>query len=133
MAPPSYGGAFIFGLAVHMQMIANPTAEQLDAFFGIEGLFALFGGGRGRTHLISGCLFAVTDGYDDDAIALLNVAEGVIHSYADGIARTLIDTRGRVWPNTIFRDEFQPDPMGPRPTADQGWVLPYRMVMHSLT
>ena len=59
-------------------------------------------------------------------------AEGVLLAYADGIARTFVDTQGRAWPNVIFEGEYQPSPEGPKPT-DFGWCLPYRCVLHGLT
>ncbi len=68
----------------------------------------------------------------DIDIPSLNSNEGLIHSFADGFARTLVDTRGNIWPNVVFLDEFQLDPIGPRPTP-AGWCLPYRMTMHGLT
>jgi hypothetical protein len=130
---PLYDGNPIFGLAVRMQMVPNPTQLQLDSFFGVNGVVSLFGGSRGRTFMIQGCLFAFQDAFSDPITIIdLNAAEGVIHSFADGIARTMVDTRGNSWPNVVFRDEFQPDPMGARP-SDSGWILPYRMVMHGLT
>jgi hypothetical protein len=129
---PLYDGNPIFGLAVRMQMVPNPTQLQFDSFFGVNGVVSLYGGSRGRTIMISGCLFAPFDNFDSITITDLNALEGVIHTYADGIARTLVDTRGNSWHNVVFRDEFQPDPMGARP-SDSGWILPYRMTMHGLT
>ena len=122
---PSYGEIEMFGLVTSMVHSPNVCALQTDSFFGIDGQIALFGGSRGRRFEIRGVLF-------DDDIEALNADEGLIHSYADGIPRTLVDTRGNEWENVIFLDEFMPDPIGPRPT-DEGWCLPYRMVMHGLT
>jgi hypothetical protein len=122
---PTYGGVPLFGLVTSMVHNAHPCAQQVDTFFGVPGNIALFGGSRGRVFMISGVLADVD-------IPSLNADEALIHSFADGIARTLGDTRGRFWPNVVFLDEFQPDPMGPRPT-DVGWCLPYRLVMHGLT
>jgi hypothetical protein len=67
-----------------------------------------------------------------ESIDGLNQAEAAFHDYADGVARTLIDPRGRRWANVVFRGEFQPDPRGPFSTA-RGWALPYRAVFHGLT
>ena len=122
---PSYGGVPMFGVVTSMVHAPHPCAQQVDAFFGVAGNIALFGGSRGRTFMISGVLV-------DKNIPDLNVDEALVHSYSDGIARTLVDTRGQIWFNVVFLDEFQPDPMGPRPT-DTGWCLPYRLVMHGLT
>jgi hypothetical protein len=122
---PSYGGAPIFGLVREMEHVPNSCAQQVDAFFGVPGHIGLFGGARGRTFIISGVL------HESD-IPTLNADEALIHSYADGIARTLVDTRGRIWFNVVFNDEFETDPRGPRPT-DVGWCLAYRAVFHGLT
>jgi hypothetical protein len=122
---PTYGGVPMFGLVTKMVHAANPCVRQIDAFFGVPGNISLFGGSRGRTFMIQGVL-------NDVSIGAINADEALIHSFADGIARTLFDTRGQTFSNVIFLDEFQPDPMGPRPT-DVGWCLPYRLVMHGLT
>jgi hypothetical protein len=121
----SYNGASIFGAAVRVQHVARPNAQQLNAFFGVTGTQTLFGGGRGRLFLIRGILLGST-------IAELNSFEAVFQGYADGVARTLVDPRGRSWPNVIFRGEFVPEPGSPFPTTG-GWALPYRAVFYGLT
>lgn len=97
----TYNGEAIFGLAVTMPHVVNPPAEQLNAFFGVSGQQSLFGGMRGRVFEVSGVLFGVT-------LMELNNAEGLFLSYIDGIARVLVDTRGRAWPSVIVRT-FQPN------------------------
>jgi hypothetical protein len=129
---PTYDGFPIFGLSVKMQMLPNATQHQIDAFFGVGGTVSLFGGSRGRVFLIGGVLFANEEFDDASTIATINSLEGIIHSYADGVARILTDTRGNAWPFVVFRDEFQPDPMGCRPAGDQGWCLPYKCIFHGL-
>lgn len=129
---PTYGGNAIFGSAVRIQMVAHPTANQVAEFFGISGIFNLFGGGRGRAFLIEGTIGGVgSDAFE--ALSVLNANEGIIHSYADGIGRVLLDTRGNSWPGVVFDDNFQPDPVGPRPwvgfyneDGSPGWGLRYR-------
>jgi len=131
---PTYGGVAMFGLAVHIEQVPQPAAQQLDAFFGASGLLSLYGGSRGRTFLIAGVLYAVD-------VPTLNADEnlftpGVSGSMADGIARLLFDTRGRTWSNVIYLGQFRPDPKGPRPgvwNGDSGWVLPYQAVFHGLS
>jgi len=108
-----------------MQVLMNPTAQQLDQFFGVSGNLALFGGTRGR-------VFAIAGVFQELDIPTLNADEAGIRSYADGVARTLVDTRGRIWSNVIFTGDYVPDPMGPRPT-DGGWAVAYRMTMRGLT
>ena len=122
---PSYGGEPIFGLVTSMQATMNPTAQQLDAFFGVSGNLALFGGTRGRVFLIAGA-------FEESDIPTLNEDEAAIRSFANGIARTLVDTRGQTWSNVIFEGQYTPDPMGPRPTGG-GWCCSYHMVMRGLT
>jgi hypothetical protein len=131
---PTYGGIPIFGLAVHIEQVPAQSAQQLEAFFGVPGLMSVFGGSRGRTFQVSGVLY-------DESLVLLNADEniftpGVSGSMADGIARTLFDTRGRSWANVVYLGQFQPDPMGPRPavwSGSGGWALPYRAVFHGLS
>jgi hypothetical protein len=121
----TYGGSNIFGAAVRLQHVARANAQQENTFFGVTGTQTLYGGGRGRTFLITGVLVGGT-------LATLNAAESMFEDFADGIARPLTDPRGRTWPNVIYKGEFVPDPKGPYPTLD-GWALPYRAVFHGLT
>jgi hypothetical protein len=131
---PTYGGQPIFGAAVHIVQIPTSCATQLEAFFGVSGLLAVFGGSRGRTFQIDGVLFDVdlpTLNSDEDVFT-----PGVSGSMADGIARPLFDTRGRTWANVIYLGEFTPDPAGPRPGtwgSGSGFVLPYRAIFHGLS
>jgi hypothetical protein len=122
---PSFGGAFVFGIACHVVHVPHPVAVQKDGFFGQTGLTSLYGGGRGRTFEVTGVLV----GSDLPSVI---AAEGFLLAYADGIARTFVDTQGRAWPNVIFEGEYQPSPEGPKST-DSGWCLPYRCILHGLT
>ena len=131
---PTYGGVPIFGLAVSIEQVPMQPAQQAEAFFGVPGYLSVFGGTRGRTFQVSGVL------YDVD-IPSLNADEdvftpGVSGSVADGIARDLFDTRGRLWVNVIYLGQFTPDPMGPKPgtwDGGAGWILPYRAIFHGLS
>ncbi len=130
---PTYGGIPMFGLAVRIQQIPAAVAQQAESFFGVPGVFSVAAGTRGRSFQIEGVLFDVD-------LFTLNADEdlwtpGVNGSMADGVARTLFDTRGRSWANVIYLGEFQPDPMGPRPAVwpgNAGWALPYKAMMHGL-
>ena len=128
MGYESYGGVPVFGLAVHIQHVPRANAQQVDAFFGVNGNVTLYGGSRGRVFEISGVLWG-------EDIPSLIAAEANLLSYADGIARTLIDPIGRSFPNVIFQGEYQPSPEGPKPTDSLtgGYILPYRAVFHGLT
>jgi hypothetical protein len=119
-------GNAIFGTAVNVIQSPHPNAQQVNHFFGIDGQQTVFGGTRGRTFVISGVLSA-------SSIAALNAVEAALLSYADGLTHTLIDNRGRIWPNVVFRGEYTPSPMGPRSLAGGGWCLPYRLTMEGLT
>jgi hypothetical protein len=121
----TYDGSNIFGAAVQFQHLPQPNAQQVNSFFGVSGTQSLYGGARGRMFLIRGILVG-------SSIQDLNAAEVAFQNYADGIARTLVDPRGRTWANVIFRGELTPDPRGPYPTVG-GWALPYRAVFHGLT
>jgi hypothetical protein len=116
----------IFGDAVTVIHNPHPNAQQINQFFGIDGQQTLFGGTRGRTFIISGVLAAPT-------MLTLNTLEATLLSFADGLTHTLVDNRGRTWPNVIFRGEYAPSPMGPCPLAGGGWCLSYRLVMEGLT
>lgn len=130
---PTYGGIPMFGLAVRIQQIPVPSAQQAESFFGVPGVYSVYAGSRGRSFQIEGVLY-------DVAIPLLNSVEdlwtpGVSGSMADGVARPLFDTRGRSWAYVVYFGEFQPDPMGPRPAiwaGSGGWCLPYKAMMHGL-
>ncbi|MDG3005497.1 hypothetical protein [Paludisphaera mucosa] len=121
----TYNGENIFGSAVQFQHIPRPRAQQEFAFFGVSGTQVLDGGGRGRDFFIRGVLTA-------SSLAALDAAEARFRDYADGIARDLVDNRGRIWPNVIFKGEFVPDARGAVP-GGSGWALPYRAVFHGLT
>jgi hypothetical protein len=96
----SYNGDLIFGQSVVIQMRQNPAEQQLAAFFGLTGVFSLYGGGRGRVFLCKGTLI------DTDPSGLSSQV-GNILSYDDGIGRVLVDTWGNSWPAVVFR-QFEP-------------------------
>ena len=121
----TYNGENIFGAAVRIQHVPRPRAQQVNSFFGVSGTQVLDGGGRGRIFFLQGVLTSTT-------LTGLGLAESRFHDYADGATRTLVDNRGRAWPNVVFKGEFVPDPRGAVPTAS-GWALPYRAVFHGLT
>jgi len=115
----------VFGQANQVRMNPHPNAQQINAFFGVTGLQTLYGGGRGRTFMVSGVLVG-------EARSDIVNARADLLSYADGQTHTLVDTDGTSWDNVIFRGEFQPE-SDPRPLAGGGWCLPFKCVMESLT
>jgi hypothetical protein len=119
-------GSPIFGIAVNVLHSPHPNVQQMNEFFGVNGVQTLFGGARGRTFMISGVLVG-------DDISAINSAEAILLSFADGLPHTLVDNRGRVWQNVIFRGEYQPFEQGPRWLAGGGYCLPYKCVMMGLT
>lgn len=119
-----FDGAAIFGLAVSVQHLPGASAQQINSYFGVTGQQLVYGGGRGRLFQIRGVLVG-------EDLSVLAGAEATLLSYDDGIARTLTDTWGRSWPYVCFTGQYQPDPMGPRPTVG-GWALPYRATFRGL-
>jgi hypothetical protein len=96
MATAFYDGQALFGLAVRVMVVDNPTAAQVASFFGVTGQVSLFGGSRGRAFEISGVLVAPD-------LPTLNTMEALIRSYDDGIARAFVDTKGVAWPGVVYR------------------------------
>lgn len=118
----TYDGINIFGLAVKMAHALNPTAEQVNAFFGLSGQQSLWGGQRGRVFEVSGVFYGET-------LADLNDAEALYLSYIDGIARDLVDTRERNWSSVLVK-ALQP---GDRMLRDgRGYFLPYKGMLIGL-
>lgn len=118
----TYDGFNVFGRSVAIAHALNPPAEQINAFFGVSGTQSLFGGLRGRVFLISG-VFAGVD------VSALNAAESLFLSYCDGIARTLVDTRGRTW----FYVKLKPPQVADRVLSDgRGLYLNYRSAAQGL-
>jgi hypothetical protein len=117
----TYGGSAIFGLSVKCAMSKNPSAEQINAFFGVHGTQSLFGGTRGRVFMIEGVLFGTTSGN-------LSAAELVLLSYEDGIGRVLVDSYGRAWPSVVFRGEYSPQ--GRILRDFRGFYQEYKAIFH---
>lgn len=120
-------GVPIFGLAVSVKMQPNINAAQISAFFGLTGNQSLFGGGRGRGFMITGLL-------NGDSPAGCVVAEALLLSYADGLARTLTDPTGVSWGQVVFHGEYTRTSNEQYLLAfDGSWLLPYRCVLYGLT
>ena len=129
-AVPTYNGYPIFGYAVSIAVEPKPCAQQLEAFFGVPGAFALFGGGRGRAFMISGVFLEpdIDSLNNDEFIFDPGNSNGVS---AGGVA-VLTDTRGRSWPNVYCLGEIKPDSSGIHP-AGGSVMLAYKLVMWGLT
>lgn len=118
----TYGGSAIFGYSVAMAHMLNPPAQQVNAFFGLSGLSSLWGGLRGRVFLVKGVWFGAD-------LATLNAAESGYLTYIDGIARTLVDTRGRSFDWVLV----DPPRVGERVLRDdRGFYLPYQGTLRGL-
>ena len=96
----TYDGGNIFGSAVRVRMEVNPSATQINGFFGVSGTQSLYGGTRGRVFLVSGVLTAP----DADT---LSAYIATILSYDDGIGRVFVHPVYGSWPLVVFR-RFQP-------------------------
>jgi hypothetical protein len=123
---PYYDSTPIFGYAVVIRHQPQITANQITTFFGLSGNMALFGGGRGRGFLITGVL-------PGDSPAGCVAVENLMLSYADGIARTLVDTVGITWPNVVFHGDYQRTASQQYMPFEAGWILPYKAVFIGLT
>jgi hypothetical protein len=124
----TYAGSPIFGLAVRINMVPNPSEAQFATFFGVTGRFRLHGGSRGRMFMVSGLLYGPTSG---DVAA----ARNTILSYDDGIARTLVDVEGTSWTNVVFTGAFEW--VGDYGVFDDGsgnvvWARPYTAVFEGM-
>lgn len=80
----------IFGAVVDMATSDNPRASQQNAFAGVSGVETLDQGSRGRYTLARGIHAGVGLG------GLASVQEGC-RAYRNGLAYTLLDTRGVTW------------------------------------
>jgi hypothetical protein len=119
-------GNLVFGYASNVIQNPHPNSQQVNVWFGVNGQQTLYGGTRGRTFMVSGVFAGVS-------LLEINNAEAALLSYADGLPHTLVDNRGRRWPNVIFRGEYQASAAGPRPLAGGGWCLPFKCVLEGLT
>lgn len=127
MSIPTYGGSAVFGKAVTVSHVPNANAAQVAAFFGVVGVQAMDGGGRGRVFEISGLM---TGGDPAGCVA----SELLLLTYADGIARILVDTTGTAWANVTFKGEYsRTGKFMTDCTSPGNWVLPYRAIFHGLT
>lgn len=95
-----YGGVSLFGRAVTISMSPHPSEVQMSTFFGLSGVFSLWGGTRGRVFMAEGMLVA-------DDYAGLDAARNAFEAMNDGVPRTLTDTWDISWDNVVF-DVFTP-------------------------
>ena len=116
---PTYDGSNIFGSAVKTRMDVNPSAAQVNEFFGVGGRQSLYGGTRGRVFLVEG-LFTAPDP------ASLQSAIGLLLSYDDGVGRVFAHEVYGSWPAVVFR-RFEP---GGRILF--GYALPYKAQFEGL-
>lgn len=107
-----------FGLAVKTAMVPNPSEAQLNAFFGLSGVYRLWGGGRGRVFFVEGLLYGSTR-------ASVIAWRTLFLTYDDGIGRVLTDTDSTAWSNVVFTGVFE---WTDRWAFDGGgnWYRPYK-------
>lgn len=125
----AFGGASIFGAVSRVTMTVAPSAQQVNAFFGVEGNQFLWGGSRGRVFLVEG-IFVDTD------IPSVMAQQANLLSYADGIARVFTDNQGTDWPNVVFDGTYTPEQGGALPVTmagGDGWGLRFKCVLKGLT
>lgn len=101
----------------------NPSEEQVNKFFGLDGVERLHGGLSGRVTMVSGVLFATS------AANLAILREG-FRAYDDGIDRVLVDNLGVSWANVVLRS-FEPSSRVLRDPG--GFFLPYRATFFHLS
>lgn len=123
--PPTYGGAAIFGRSVSIHTTNDPSAEQINHFFGLSGTERLYGGLTGRVTLASGVLAAETPA------GLAAIREQFRAFETDGLARTLVDTLGVSWSWVVLHQWRQ---AGDKILADRrGYYIPYRATFKHLS
>jgi hypothetical protein len=123
---PTYGGLPIFGYAVNVAMVPNANASQIAAFFGVQGVQAMDGGGRGRAFEITGLMAGTTP-------ASVQFGQQQLESLADGVARVLVDTTGFGWANVVYKNDFSWTGKYMWSPTLAAWVRQYRCVMYGLT
>lgn len=111
MSVPSLGGLQIFGTAVTMQTSQRIRAKQINAFFGLSGLETLDGGARGYTTHVAGYIAG-------SGPSGLTAAQAAFRVLNDGLARTLIDTTGTVWPGVVLQSFLPHGRIGQSPQGD---------------
>jgi hypothetical protein len=119
-------GQDVFGVAVKISHVPYQNAHQTAEFQGLNGKLSTFMGSRGRTFTIEGVFRSETF---EGCIA----AEAVMRSFADGVARTLVDTNNRPWVDVIFKGEIQNMTGSPKPGSGGLWYWPYKLVMEGLS
>lgn len=134
MSFATLNGENVFGFAVQMRMVQRPTVEQISEFFGVDNVFSLYGGKRGRIFMTRGILAGGN-------MSELNAAEAIFDTsqagnIADGTSRTLVTPRGVVYQNVIYRGEYEPADHGPVLgyfPGGSGFILPYSLILHGLS
>lgn len=111
----SYGGLG-FGPAASVTPGPAVTAGRTDATQGVPGVLAQWAGGRGRVLVVRGVVVGGSE-------AELNAWEDSLRALDDGEARDLVDDRGRVWSQVVFRGEVETGPT--LANAAGGWACTF--------
>ena len=95
MPVATYGGLALFGSAATVHVAAETNARQITGYPGVHGLEVLDLGRRGGTGRIDGIWFFVSPLDLQTTLATWTFL-------CDGTPRTLIDTKGLIWPQALL-------------------------------
>lgn len=97
----TFNGIAIFGLVMNFSTTANPKAQQIREYPGLDGLVRVDLGARGGRTRVEGALWGSTP-------ANLALAEGLLRAaQLDGGAYVLVDDYGVSWPSVVLQ-AFEP-------------------------
>jgi len=119
---PSFNNTAIFGIGVVMPTGDDERGRQVNEYPGRHGVEVVDLGSRGRTTEVSGT-------HVEFSVAGLIFVQGVFRSYRDGIAYTLVDTAGRIWPGVLC-ERF--NPTGAIMRGNNTYIQPYRATFRHL-
>jgi hypothetical protein len=120
---PTLDGIPVFGLVTKFTPEFHPAAVQESAFFGQDGILALWGGKRGAVFHIEGV-------FQEANPIIINLDIAAIMAFAGPGLHQLIDTSGNIWNNVLFRGRLQAGHCA-YPNAN-GYVRTYSMMLESL-
>jgi hypothetical protein len=96
----NFGGVAIFGTAYTFVTAPAPREQQVNGFFGLNGVERLDGGSRGLQTHVKGLLYGA-------GVLGYATAENTFMNMQDGVTRPLTDSLGRTWSSCVL-DRFTP-------------------------